>query len=77
MKPVTLVAYDKDHDVYDEICVFPNRHLAVKFAPAIAGLMYKEETRSSADDPYDWLELMINDIRIAVIEISRDIKIIY
>jgi hypothetical protein len=74
---VTLVAYDKDYDIYEEICVFSSETLAAKFAPTIASLMYKEKTRSSAGDPYDWLELMIDDIRIAVIEIKRNPKIVY
>lgn len=55
----SLRAYDKDHDIYDDLHVSSDSYNEVlKWSEIFIPLVYEERLRSSVNfEPYDWLEI--------------------
>lgn len=60
----SLRAYDKDHDIYDDLHVSSDSYDEIlKWGEIFAPLVYEERLRSSVNfEPYDWLEIYDNDM---------------
>lgn len=61
-KIYSIIAYDKDYDLYDEL-VTSNSFLYIKsLAQTYAKILYHPQVifSSKASEPYDWLEIYVN-----------------
>ena len=60
----SLRAYDKDHDIYDDLHVSSDSYDEVlKQCKIFAPLVYEGRLCSSVNfEPYDWLEIYDNDM---------------
>ena len=61
-KTYSIIAYDKDYDLYDEL-VTSNSFLYIKsLAQTYAKILYHPHAifSSKASEPYDWLEIYVN-----------------
>lgn len=53
----TIIGYDKDNDIYEEIAKFNKLEDAIESANSLCYCLVEDELKSCVGEPIDWLEV--------------------